>query len=179
MNREETIAIMGVLKTAYPNYYKGISRDDALQAINLWAEMFRDDPADVVTAAVKALIAARTEGWPPNIGEVKAKIHALKNSDELTEGEAWALVERACKNGIYNYVEEFAALPSLIQRAVGSANQLREWAILDAGELKTVVASNFQRSFRAIQKREKESAMIPENVRQMISGVVDKISFPY
>jgi len=176
MNREETLAIMGVLKTAYPAFYRDMNREAALQAVSLWNEMFRDDDAAVVAAAVKALIKTRVEGYPPTIGAVAEKIHELTKPQELTEGEAWGMVEKACRNGIYGYQEEFAALPPVVQKAVGSANQLREWAILDAGELKTVVASNFMRSFRAIQKREKEVAMIPADVRTLLQGVSERLA---
>lgn len=175
MTREETTAIMGVLKTAYPNFYRDMGRKDALETIALWAEMFRDDPAELVSAAVKALIATRTDGWPPNIGEVKAKMQTISEPQALSEGEAWALVEKACRNGIYGYKEEFAALPPVVQKAVGTANQLREWAIMDADELKTVVASNFQRSFRTIQKRDREMALMPAEVRAVIGGLADRL----
>lgn len=175
MTRDETIAIMGILKTAYPNFYKDMSRDSALQAIALWSEMFRDDPAEIVTAAVKALIASRTEGWPPNIGEVKAKMQTITNPDGLSEGQAWALVEKACRNGIYGYREEFDNLPPAVQKAVGTPNQLREWAILDGGELKTVVASNFMRSFRTMQKREKELALIPVDVQKLLAKTAERL----
>lgn len=178
MTRDETIAILGILRTAYPNFYRDVSRDAALQTVTLWADMFREDPAELVSAAVKALIASRTEGWPPNIGEVKAKMQTITSPDELSEGQAWALVEKACRNGIYGYREEFDNLPPAVQKAVGTPNQLREWAILDGGELKTVVASNFMRSFRTMQKREKETAMIPADVRNLLSAVADRLSLP-
>lgn len=175
MTRDETIAIMGVLKTAYPNFYRGMGKADALETISLWAEMFKDDPAELVSAAVKALIATRTDGWPPNIGEVKAKMQTISEPQALSEGEAWALVEKACRNGIYGYKEEFDALPPAVQKAVGTANQLREWAIMNSDELKTVVASNFQRSFRTIQKRDREMALMPAEIRVVIGGLADRL----
>lgn len=178
MTRDETIAILSVLKVAYPNFYKGMAKQDALQAVALWAEMFKDDPAELVSAAVKALIATRTEGWPPNVGEVKEKLRSLAVTDELTEAGAWALVEKACRNGLYGYQEEFDALPPIVKKSVGSANQLREWAMMDGGELKTVVASNFMRSFRVMQKREKDLSLLPADVKQMLSGVAERLSLP-
>ena len=175
MTRDETIAVMGILKTAYPNFYRDMTKDSALQAIALWSEMFRDDPAEIVIAAVKVLIASRTEGWPPNIGEVKAKMQTITSPGELSEGQAWALVEKACRNGIYGYREEFGKLPPVVQKAVGTPNQLREWAILDGGELKTVVASNFMRSYKTIQKREKELALIPVDVQNLLAKTAERL----
>lgn len=178
MTRDETTAILGVLQTAFPAFYRTATRQDAMNAIVLWSELFADDPAEIVSAAVKALIATKTEGYPPTIGEVKAKMQALSGPGELAEGEAWALVEKATRNGIYGYREEFEKLPPVVQKAVGSANQLREWATLNSDELKTVVASNFMRSYKTIQKRENEIAMIPADVRSLLTAVADRLSLP-
>jgi len=175
MTRDETIAILGILRTAYPNFYRDVSRDAALQTVTLWAEMFRDDPAEIVTAAVKALIASRTEGWPPNIGEVKAKMQTITNPDELSEGQAWALVEKATRNGGYGYKEEFDKLPPIVQKAVGSPSQIHEWAMMDSDTVKSVVASNFMRSYKIMLKREKEMALIPVDVQKLLSETAGRL----
>lgn len=176
MTRDETLAIMTVLKTAYPSFYKDMNRETALQAVSLWTEMFSDDKPEIVAAAVKALIKTRKEGYPPTIGEVSAKIAELTQPKEMTELEAWSLVERACRNGLHGAAEEFAKLPPLIQKAVGSPNQLREWAMMDADTVKSVVASNFMRSFKVYQKRERDMAMLPGDVRQLLEGVTERLA---
>lgn len=176
MTRDEMVAVMGVLKTAYPSFYRDMKRQDALDALALWTEMFEDDDPKTVAAAVKSLISTRKEGYPPTIGEVKAKIADLTQPKEMTELEAWSLVERACRNGLHGAGEEFAKLPPLIQKAVGSPNQLREWAMMDADTVKSVVASNFMRSFKVYQKRERETAMLPESVREMLTGVTERLA---
>lgn len=48
---------------------------------------------------------------------------------------------------------------------------LREWAMLDTATAQSVVASNFQRSYRATEAQEKDRAKLPESVKQFISGV--------
>ena len=58
MTREETLAIMSVLKAAYPNFYKDMQRQEAEGIVALWAEMFRDEPSQVVAIAVNILIPA-------------------------------------------------------------------------------------------------------------------------
>ena len=176
MTRDETLAIMTVLKTAYPSFYRDMTRETALQAVSLWAEMFADDKPEIVAAAVKALIKTRKEGYPPTIGEVSAKIAELTQPKEMTELEAWSLVERACRNGIHGAGEEFDKLPPLIQKAVGSPNQLREWAMMDADTVKSVVASNFMRSFKVYQKRERDMAMLPGDVRLLLEGVSERLA---
>lgn len=174
MTREETTAIMGVLKTAYPSFYRGMTRQEALNAISLWTEMFAHDRADVVTAAVKALIKTRKEGYPPTVGEVSDKIRELTQGDGLTRIEAWNLVAKACQNSLYGAEEEFAKLPPLVQKTVGSPNQLKEWAMMDADTF-SVTGSHFQRSFEIMQKREQELSLLPPDIRERLAGLTTKL----
>ena len=37
MNRTETLAVMSILKAAYPSYYRDMKRKDAEVVVNLWA----------------------------------------------------------------------------------------------------------------------------------------------
>lgn len=77
MDREETLAIMSVLKAAYPSYYKGMTRREAEQVVRLWQELFRDDQAQAVALAVKRYIAQDSKGFPPHIGAIKQAVKDL------------------------------------------------------------------------------------------------------
>lgn len=74
MTRQETLGIMGILRAAYPSYYRDMKRSEAEGIVSLWSEMFQDDSPQVVALAVKALIAEDAKGYPPHIGAVKAKM---------------------------------------------------------------------------------------------------------
>ena len=113
MTREETLAIMSVLKAAYPEFYKNMRRDEAEGIVNLWASIFTDDPAEVVAAAVKAFIATDVKGFAPKPGQIKASIVKVTQPAELemSELEAWGMVSRAVSNGIYGSQKEFDKLP--------------------------------------------------------------------
>ena len=178
MQRNETLAIMAVLKAAYPRYYAGLNRRDAEDIVNLWTEMFANDSARDVTMAVKALIATDSKGFPPHIGAVKTALARLKAPEEMTEYEAWGTVANALRNSLYGYAEEFAALPEVVQRVVGSALQLREWAMMDTDTLNSVVASNFQRSYRARAANEREFLALPEDVRNAVTQLTDRMRMP-
>lgn len=176
MTYDETLAIMGVLKAAYPSYYKGMARSDAEKAVELWASMFaEDDPANVA-AAVKALIATDTKGFPPHIGAVKEKLRKITSPELMTETEAWNLVYNAIKRGLYNSREEFDKLPQMLQRLVGSHTQLKDWAMMDLDTVQSVVASNLQRSYRARAENERELSLMPPDVRGLIGAVADRLS---
>lgn len=165
---------MSVLRGAYPHFYRDISKREAYDTINLWTDMFSNDDASIVAAAVKSLIDGDDKGFPPTIGQVKAKMRLLVGSDELTEAEAWNLVSKAVKNGLYGAVEEFEKLPPAVKRIVGSPSQLRDWASMDSDTLQSVVASNFQRSYKVVATREKEIAALPDDVKKLINFAMNK-----
>jgi hypothetical protein len=114
---------------------------------------------------------ADKKGFPPVIGQVKEYIRKLTAPEEMTEQEAWALVAKAIRNGTWGAKEEFEALPPQIQRIVGSPTQLSDWAKMDSDSVHSVVASNFQRSFRAKAKADKEYAALPSEVKAAIGGL--------
>ena len=171
MTRKETGIIMDILATAYPRFYSGPDAPDPVKAVSLWAEMFSEDDVALVAAAVKALIATDDKGYPPHIGAVKAKLRQITGGPEETEADAWNLISRAVRNGLYGAKEEFEKLPPTLQRIVGSPAQLREWAMMDSETLHSVVASNVQRSYKAISSMEREIAKLPGDVRQMVGQI--------
>lgn len=177
MTRGEVLGIMSVLKAAYPGFYRGMSRQDAESAVNLWWDMFSDDPPELVGAAVKALIACDTKGFPPHIGAVKEKMRQITAPRQDTEAEAWGKVLKAISRGIYNSKEDFERFPTEIQRIVGSPNQLREWAMMDSDTVQSVVASNFQRSYRAKIRQKAEYDALPADVKQLAASIAGKIAF--
>ena len=180
MTREETLAIMGVLKAAYPNFYKGMGRNDAEGIVDLWSSMFDQEPAQLVAMAVKAHIASDTKGFPPHIGAIKEAIVKLTKPPELelSEMEAWGLVRRAIHGAsmegwsrkerygdMVSAEYNFSQLPPLLQQVVGTPNQLAAWERLPTDEIETVVQSNFMRSFRARAASAKEYLALPSDVR--------------
>jgi hypothetical protein len=166
---------MSILKAAYPGYYRDMKRQDAEAVVNLWSEMLADYPANLVAAAVKAHIAGDQKGFPPHIGAIIAAIGEVSKPAELTEGEAWALIARALRNGGYGSEREFAALPETLQRLVGHPSQLREWAMMDAGTVQTVVQSNFLRSYRARMESEKRLAAMPQEIRAKLTNAANQL----
>lgn len=175
MDRAETIKILSVLRGAYPQFYRDTSRQEAERVVGLWENMFREDEYMLVAAAVKALIAGDTKGFPPVIGQVKEYIRRLTTPEEMSEQEAWALVSKAIRNGLWGAQEEFAKLPEGIRRIVGSPNQLRDWAQMDADSVHSVIASNFQRSYRARTKSDREYAALPNDVKAALGGLCERM----
>jgi len=175
MDRQQTMIILSVLKAAYPHAFQNMSKKDGEAMLNLWATMFTDESYEEVNAAIGALISTRTVGYSPTIGEVKEQIRRLHHHADIDEAGAWALVSKACRNSSYHSKEEFAKLPPEVQRAVGSPEQLRQWAGMDAETVESVIASNFKRSFRVQTERAAEVEKLPPQIRDMLGNVSTKM----
>lgn len=167
MTTIETAKILTILRAAYPNFYKDMTRADTDKIVSLWAEMFSDEPYQLVAAAVKALITSSPNPFPPVIGEIKEQIQKLSApKGELSEQEAWGVVFSKLSNCIYNSREQFDSLPPVIKQVVGSPSQLYEWALMDTNTLQSVVASNFMRSYKARAASYREYSKLPADVRR-------------
>lgn len=175
MTVDETLKIFAVLKANYSNFYKTITRTDAEAQVNLWSEMFADDDYTIVGAAVKAYIANDENGYPPNVGKIKAYIRKLTEPEEMTEQEATTLILKALQNGYYGAEEEFNKLPPTLQRLVGHPSQLRAWSQMDESEVQTVVASNIMRSYRVIAESQKQTEALPSSLRNMLEQASEKL----
>lgn len=167
MTRDETIKILMVIQAAYPNY----KPQDKTVAVNVWSEMLADIPYEQVSAAVKAYIQCDKSGFAPSIGDIREKVlNIFAKEDELNETAAWSLVLKAIRRSTYYSDEEFEKLPPVVQRTVSSPRQLQEWATLEDvdGKAITVIQSNFQRTFRAEQQRERERNKLSPDVLKLM-----------
>lgn len=176
MTKDETLALMGIIQTAYPQFYRGMKKEQAENTVNLWATMFADDCIEVVRAAVESFIVTDTKGFPPTIGIIKDYVIKVTSPPVKSELEAWAEVKKALARSGYNSKEEFAKLDDDIQRVVGSPNQLREWAMVEIPTLDSVIASNFQRSYRAVAKANREYRALPSAVTDIVNALSQKMT---
>lgn len=167
MTRKETTKVLMTIQAAYPNY----KPQDKTVTINTWLMMLADYPYEQVLNAVKAYVATDSTGFAPCIGQVISKMQMITEPQELNEMEAWALVSKALRNGYYGAQEEFNRLPASVQKAVGSPENLRNWAQTDSGSVENVIQSNFMRSYRTIVARQAEVAKMPQDIKQLVDNV--------
>lgn len=173
MTEKEILQVLATLQTAYPGFYRGMQPQQLNDAKQLWMYHFGNQDFNTVWAAVNRLIATRTETWPPTIGEVNEAIYQMQNPDVLSPMDAWNLVRKAIPNCGYYSMREYEKLPPEVKAAV-RPEQMREWA-LDEHFNEGVASSNFMKNYREMQSRAKVDRMIPDNVRQLISQVADKL----
>ena len=164
--------IIAVMLVSYPNF-KPI--DTELMATT-WADMLNEYSYEQVSVALKCYITTDTSGFAPSIGQLIDKLKTVEQPQELNELQAWGLVRKAINNSGYNSEEEFAKLPPLVQKAVGTPGQLKQWGMSDIESIETVAQSNFMRTYRAVVKREDEVSRMPKEIRQLIQQNEPKIT---
>lgn len=171
MTKAEAAKIVGIILFNYPDTLRDVSDEAYSTYIENWHFFFKDDSYTEVLAAVQKIISSSQERFAPNIGMVREQMRKnLEPKAGLSEQEAWEIVKRALRNGLYGYKEEFDKLPPVVQRCVGSENMIREWAGMESETLDSVVASNFMRSFREIRQSAEEEARTPESIRQQLEA---------
>ena len=170
MNDEITIGkILTLIQSEYPNSFSNMDARTMALKKQLWTSEFQNEDLNLVYAAVRLLMKENRE-FAPNIGQIREKMRLLTEPEELTEAQAWAMVSRACANGLYGYQTEFDKLPPEVQQAIGAPEQLKEWAAMDTGTVQSVVASNFRKSFRVQQERKKQLDMLPPEIRRTLGS---------
>lgn len=176
MNKKETSQIIAILMASYPNFLNNKPTTDIQATINVWHEMLKDYNYQEVSIAIKACISQDKTGFAPSIGQVINKILSFRNQEnELTEQEAWNYVSKAIKNSGYHATEEYEKLPEIIKQVV-TPSQLYEWSQMETDSVQSVVASNFMRSYKAKVASNKEYQALPNNIKQLLSGMADKLS---
>lgn len=164
MNAQETRKILKIIDGVYPAFMRERNPEVTL---TLWQRLFADEPYELVENALMAFIATDTKGFAPMPGAIKEKIRktTMPPESKMTEIQAWGLVLDAIRDANWHAEEKFAGLPSDIRRLVGNPQNLRDWAMMSEAEVLTVVASNFQRSYRARMEAKDEFLSIPEAFR--------------
>lgn len=166
MTRDEVKKLIMIITYTYPNY----KPQDLSVAVDIWTEMLSDFTYEQASCGLQAFIRTDTNGFAPSIGQLIDKIHSIFPSEsEINANEAWALVYKAICNSTYHSEEEFAKLPELVQKAVGSAENLRSLAITNDFN-QEVEKSLFSRTYEVVKKREQEISKLPESMRVALTG---------
>lgn len=162
MSRDEVKQILMRIQVTYPNWKP---QGDLALVVDVWHEYLSRYTYEEILGAVKAYVMSDTSGFAPSVGQILGKLRAVTEPEGMGGLEAWALVSKALRNGNYGAEEEFGKLPPMVQKAVGSPENIRNWAFAEEKTVETVIMSQFLSSYKAVQKRSEELAKIPEGLR--------------
>lgn len=166
MTREETVKIIRIICGSFPNF----KPSDLSETVDIWNMMLDEYTYNQISGALKSYILADSTGFAPSIGQLIAKVKTIEEPAQLNETEAWGLVSKAIRNGYYGAVEEFSKLPPLVQKAVGTPDNLRNWSQTNLESVETVIQSNFLRAYRIEAQRAAEISKMPSDIKTMIEN---------
>lgn len=161
MTRDETKGLLMAVQSTYPNW-KPISLEEA---VNQYYDSLQPYPVELVAAAWKAYRDTDSSGYAPVPGQIISRI--VKPSDNALE--AWSQVYIALQDSIYHAKEHFESLPATVQKAIGSSDVLRQWAMLETEQLPTLQA-HFIKIYNIEAQRERDNACIPANVKALLAS---------
>lgn len=176
MTREETNKIIFVIRAAYPESFARLGRNDLDLLATTWQKLLSEYTYAQVSAGLEIYLVTDKYGRAPKVGQI---IDAIKRTEEslqhihkaaLNANEAWAMVYKAICNSNYNADAEFDRLPPLVQKAVGSANNLRDYAAMNVEDVQVTVKAHFKSVYEAEERRAQDIARMPQRIREAIEA---------
>lgn len=158
MTPKELSAVMDRLEKYYRNYYAGTDKKEVFAA---WFEMFKDDDAAEVNRAVVAYICTNT--FPPTVAGIKTLMAENRMAGQMTEMQAWQKIRDAVdfSTNRDEARKQYDQLSPLLKKLAGSPSQLISWRKVNEDTFEGVIASNVQRSYRELARREAVFYAIP------------------
>lgn len=164
MNKEETKKIIGGIMASFPNWKPA----NVPLVVETWASMLGEFEYEQVAVALKSYIFSDTSGFAPSIGQLVDMMQKINSPQYPEELEAWSMVSKALRNGAYHSREEFENLPPIVQKTLGSPQNLHAMAV-DESFSESVAQSNFIRNYRTVVQRDKEFKRLPREAQQLIA----------
>lgn len=164
MTDAEIKKLIFVTKAAYPSVYAKYTNADLENLLIAWRMCLADYTYDQASKGLMAYMRNDTKGFPPVAGQIIEQIQKLSEESSLLPSEAWSMVRRAISNGTYGAEKEYEKLPPLVQRAIGSAQYLRECAG-DYDFNEGVARGQFERNYATVLERQKYESKLPVSMR--------------
>ena len=169
MTREQTVDLVRSIVNIFPNW----KPENLTETVNAWHWALEEYPAEAIKGSLQIYLKTNKSGFAPSVSQLIDGMHKPKDQDRMTEGEAWYLVKKAIADSAYNAKERFDELPAEVQRAVGGVEMLRAWGQMDSEEVNSVVASNFQRTYKAVIAQQEYAERVPAAISDMVKQLSD------
>jgi hypothetical protein len=170
MTRDEVKEIIMIMTYTYSNYKPA----DITATVDTWTAILASYQFEHIRAALHSYILSDTKGFAPTPGQLIDKIPV--QSFDMTEMEAWGMVNKALSNSNYHAKEEFDKLPLIVQKTLGRFEVLQEWAGMEIDTVQSVIQSNFIRNYRTVLQREKEHNKLPTRLREILEAAGAKMT---
>jgi hypothetical protein len=168
VEREEVKQLLMTMEVDFPSF-----RVDAAKlsfTINAWYRDLASYDISEVWAAYQTFKNTANSAFAPSTSQILGCMTKIEELANISVSEAWAMVRVAIGKSAYNSKEEFLKLPELIQKAVGSAEQLHYWAI-DNDFNDSVVMSVFEKNYQAVINRNTDELRLPVEAKARLEQI--------
>ena len=169
MTRDEVKKLLAIMTTTFPNY----KIENVEQTIGTWQMLLDEYDANEIFLAFKGFVKNNNSGFAPSVSQLINQLEQPKDLAVMDVSEAWALVRRAIGRGSHYSKAEFEKLPPLVQKAVGSAEQIHLWAI-DEDYNNEVVMSLFQKNYKTICERQRTYERLPQQLQTRVTQLIEQ-----
>lgn len=176
MSRTEMVQIITLLAGNYETIANKSQQQRELM-LNTWYECLGDLDYKLVLQAVKKTIIESP--YPPTIHEIrKNAVELINPTTKRTAIEAWNEAIGMISNGIYMTEEQFNTASPEVKKFFGNVRQVKELAMLDSDTVNTVTKGQFLKQYDILVQRDREEKMLPEPMKEMITGLANKFALP-
>lgn len=174
MTKTELVDIVTAVVMAYPERYKEESIPGLVTA---WYAFFKDDDARIVELAVTKHISVNK--WTPNIAEIREQMISIIRPDIIPPDVAWSMVcDVLYTESEYGHFDLYSTFPEPIARVVETIGWSKLYNLhcnrygRNADGMDRVA---FMDLYKPAYEREREKAMLPEQIRQVCEKIQHEI----
>lgn len=179
MTARETLDCIELIGANWPNWIAKLSDRQLHMLAETWATLLGDLDAALVRAAIAQYLCEARE-WPPTVGQINTLARDMlaraSGEDAWDAARAWREVCRALEAfgyGVAWVAERKAALPAYVVRAAEDYGLSR--ILMRLEENAGTDFAQFRDIFNARHNRERQNALMPPAVRQVLAGLATSL----
>lgn len=176
MTRQEVSALAAVITASYPQFYQRQTPQDLENLIKAWAFALDEYTYEQASIGLKVYIHNDAKGFPPSPGQIIDAIHKTEEHPvaEATAAEAWQIVWDAITRLSWEHPEiEFDRLPPECQRAIGSAESLKEIAMMNTEDVLIGEKARFMRQYDVVKQNVRDYERLPQIAKDRMALLRD------
>ena len=169
MTRDETVKLLFLLSTTFPNSFSGLNTEKIGHMADVWQMILEDEDFRQIQEAFKMYCKTDTSGFAPTPGQLIALIHDITEPYVSTADEAWSKVLMAARDGTYHAEERFNAFDDITKMCVGSPANLSAMSLVDETSLTTVIRSQFIKEYKRLEEMFRKEHIYGSDVQREIA----------
>lgn len=159
MTRNEVGKLLARLQDIYFMNFGANNSNQQTRIVDAWTAILAPYPTNIIVKGLEVYTRTNTSGFAPTPAQLINAAYEACHTDLPEEGETWSKIMAAIRNSGYYSKEQYEKLPEIAKSFVGSADQLRIWA-LEEHFNPDVVKSLFSRHYNAYKNEIKQKALV-------------------